>query len=73
MQVVHGNHEILPFVGKKLAFIKSAGSCGWVWVLDAVRRRISISFAAIRMSEHSHRLWGGRFKTGPSAALIDGT
>jgi len=25
------------------------------------------------MSEHSHRLWGGRFKTGPSAALIDGT
>src|SRR5258707_13789645 len=24
MQVVHGNHEILPFVGWKLAFIKSA-------------------------------------------------
>ncbi|OTP71760.1 hypothetical protein PAMC26577_22645 [Caballeronia sordidicola] len=56
-----------------MAFIKSAGSCGWVWVLDAVRRRIPISFAAIRMSEHSNRLWGGRFKTGPSSALIDGT
>jgi hypothetical protein len=23
MQVVHGNHEILPFVAGKLAFIKS--------------------------------------------------